>query len=233
MSEQVSININPPQENQQGPATAQKPSTISIPRAIITFVVVLGIIVGSGYYFGSTRFWKTYDTTPAIDKREALYTQKAQADPQNPDNYVELGYIYFQKKDYQKAETFYEKAVSLNDNNYRAHYNLGLTFLALGKKDRAVEQYKKAIEISPKAQGGHLSLGELYVTMKDYAKAEPELDAAYKDDPGDAQLLADIGFVKEKLGKRDQALQAYSQSLGFGTNNQEAKEGLARLNKSK
>lgn len=229
----------PTQQSTAIPASDQNISTaaigdnISLSRAFISLVVILLILISGGYALGKYKFWRTYDTTSYADRMEALYTQKAKDDPNNPDNYIQLGYTYFQKQKYDQAISCYQKALALDDKNYQAHYNLGLAFDASGKKDRAIQEFQKAINIAPKAQPAHLSLGMLYLAKGTYDKAESELNKAYEANPGDAQLLYNLGLAKEKLGKKDDAIQAYQASLDLMPTNTAAKQALQRLQSNK
>lgn len=229
------LNISPQPEVNLTAAVANKPpvQTISYTKALIIFIVTLMVIGSGGYALGKYKFWRTYDTTPRLDREESLWLERANADTNNPDNYVELGWVYFQKKQYDKAESAYKKALALDDKNYKAHMNLGITYQQEQKDDRAITELEKAIEIAPKAQAAHLSLGQLYFAKANWAKADSELEAAYKANPGDAEVLYKLGVTKEKLGKKSDAIDVYRQVLSFMPEQQDAKGALARLTAKK
>jgi len=61
----------------------------------------------------------------------------------------QIGIIYYQQKDYQKAKTELERALGLNSNYANAIYFLGLTYDKLGLKDQAIVQISKVFEANP------------------------------------------------------------------------------------
>jgi tetratricopeptide (TPR) repeat protein len=67
-----------------------------------------------------------------------------------PAAYLFIGNIYFQKKEYDEAETYYKKAIKKDQNNADAYNNLA--WLYYTKNDRLDEAEKlalKAMELNP------------------------------------------------------------------------------------
>jgi len=217
------------QENLTATTLTAPKDTMSLWNALAILVIVIGVLAAGGYALGKYKFWKTYDTTPRLDRMEALYNEKVAADPNNPINYVNLGYVYFQKKDFEKAIADYRKAISLDDKNYAAHFNLGAAYAQTGKDDRAISEYQKAIDIAPRAEDAHLSLGMLYKAKSDWVKAEKELETANSLNPGDVVVLYNLGTVKEKQGNKDEAINIYQSAVQLMPTYTEAKQALQRL----
>ncbi len=84
-------------------------------------------------------------------------TQEAIADLENSlrlnsQNYAanfNLGGLYFDSKNYEKAVLFYEKAVSINISSDDAYYRLAETYQKLDRKDDALQSCQKALKINP------------------------------------------------------------------------------------
>lgn len=233
MSESQVIPENLNGNDVDSPQTKKANDVISWPKAVAILLVIVVALVGGGYALGKNKFWKTYDTTPKLDRQEALFNEKIAADPNNPDNYVSLGYVYFQKKDYEKAIANYKKALSLNDKHYSGHFNLGVAYQQTDKVDRAIQEFQKAIEIAPKAPAAHLSLGLAFKAKGEWDKANKELEEANKLNPGDSQVLYQLGTVKEKLGQKDVAIQIYQSAVDLLPSYEEAKQALQRLKSEK
>jgi tetratricopeptide (TPR) repeat protein len=81
--------------------------------------------------------------------------------PQSTDALVNLGTIWYNKRDYQEAERLYTAAIEIDPNCALAHYNLGNLHDELGRKDEAIASYKRAIEIDPKYADPHYNLALL------------------------------------------------------------------------
>lgn len=207
----------------------QKPTdTISYTRALLVLFAIFLVLGGGGYALGKYKFWKV-NAVPMLDQKEAIYSGRIQTDPNNPGNYIQLGYVYFQKGDSEKAIVNYQKAVALDDKSYQAHYNLGVVYATADKKDRAIQEFQKAIEIAPKAGSAHLGLGMVYKSQEAYDKAVTELEQAYKADPGDVEVLYTLGTLQEKLGNLEEAKKDYEDAVSVLPSHKQAKEALDRL----
>lgn len=61
----------------------------------------------------------------------------------------QIGIVYYQQKDYQKAKIELERAVELDLNYANAIYFLGLTYDKLGQKPQAIAQISKISDLNP------------------------------------------------------------------------------------
>lgn len=64
----------------------------------------------------------------------------------------QLGLLYYQKQDFDRAQAEMERAVSLNENYSNARYFLGLIYDKKGDKARALEQFSKISQLNPDNQ---------------------------------------------------------------------------------
>ena len=188
---------------------------------------VVGVIIGKAF------FWENYNTTPVADRIIEVAQQKVAKDPKNPKNYVDLGWGYFKKKDYNNALAQYKKAIDLDRKYYPAYLNLGLLYIDTGKYDLAVSTLKQAVALQPKSSNAHLNLGIAYGKLGKYQEAIKELDAAYELSPGSTKIIYEKGVVLEKMGKIEEAKYQYQSALEFDPKYDEAKQALERLNKKK
>lgn len=67
----------------------------------------------------------------------------------NPKLYVNLGSLYYDAGNYDKAIIFYRKGAELDPKSAAAYFNLGNAYSNTGETDKAVEAYRKAIELKP------------------------------------------------------------------------------------
>lgn len=88
-----------------------------------------------------------------------------------------LGWAYYNKKQYTLSETYYLKALDLDPKFINAQRGLGLTYIALGRIDEAVEILERAVKDYPKVALLYDDLAKVYVLSHDYDKA---LDAYHK-----------------------------------------------------
>lgn len=78
-------------------------------------------------------------------------------------------------KEWADAIIQLEESDKAQPNNADTNNLLGFSNRKLGKLDVSLTYYKKALAVDPKHLGAHEYLGELYLMMKDPAKAKTEL----------------------------------------------------------
>ena len=88
-----------------------------------------------------------------------------------------LGWAYYNKKEYTLSETYYLKALDLEPKFINAQRGLGLTYIAMGRIDEGVKIFEKAVKDYPKFAPLYDDLARVYVLSHDYEKA---LDAYQK-----------------------------------------------------
>jgi len=88
-----------------------------------------------------------------------------------------LGWAYYNKKEYTLSETYYLKALDLEPKFINAQRGLGLTYIAMGRIDEAVKIFEKAVKDYPKFAPLYDDLAKVYVLSHDDEKA---LDAYQK-----------------------------------------------------
>jgi Tfp pilus assembly protein PilF len=78
-------------------------------------------------------------------------------------------------KDYRGAKPMLEKLLAKSPRDADVLNLMGYCSRKLGDPDEALEYYQKALAINPRHIGANEYLGELYLEMKDLAKAEERL----------------------------------------------------------
>jgi tetratricopeptide (TPR) repeat protein len=100
-----------------------------------------------------------------------------------------LGMIYFQQREYAKAESYFRKALDLEPEAFEPLVNLGGTLLALGRVEEAIEVCGRAQSARPKDALANAQLGLGYFLAGDdesalnYLLLTQELDPAHFTNP--------------------------------------------------
>lgn len=89
-----------------------------------------------------------------------------------------LGWAYYNKGDYAKAEQYFEKALTLVPAFLVAKMNLGRTYLATGRLHDALGLFEEVAKIEPKNPALLLELGRTYRLLGDYRSARLALRGA-------------------------------------------------------
>jgi len=80
--------------------------------------------------------------------------------------FYNLGLVYFQKGEYQKAENELKNTIYLNPNFSKAYYDLGYLYFIQEKYDNTIEQWNKILEIEPNFPNKYIVLNNLGIVYK-------------------------------------------------------------------
>jgi len=102
--------------------------------------------------------------------------------------YLNMGYAYYRKGEYDKAEDAVKDALIRNPIFPRAIYTLGLIYKAKGDYDSAINQFKKAVGIMPDYIDAHWELANLYIELGKKAKAIKHLRTVIEKDVNETRI---------------------------------------------
>ncbi|HVZ81778.1 MAG TPA: tetratricopeptide repeat protein [bacterium] len=145
-----------------------------------------------------------------------------QDEPKDVSAYKNLGFIYFQQKDYKKAVGFWTKAVNLQADP-QIHKFLGFSYYNLGNFNDAIDHYAKSIaleKMKPEADQDKDSLDETYY----------DLGVAYNDNASFDQAAEAFGNAFRVNPKDANAAVAQAQSLDAAVNSHMEKASNFLLN---
>jgi tetratricopeptide (TPR) repeat protein len=118
--------------------------------------------------------------------------------------YINRGYEYKQKKDYDHAIQDYDQAIKINPNFAQAFNNRGVVYYFKGQYDRAIRDYDQAIKIDPNtvsaAYKPFYSRGLVYYHKGQYDRAIQDFDQAIKRDPNHTDA---IKYRAEAMAKKN------------------------------
>ncbi len=125
-----------------------------------------------------------------------------------------LGSIYERQRKYDLAEEQFKKVLAANPLNAAASNYLGYMLADRGVRlEESVKYIQKALQLEPN-NGAYLdSLGWAYFKMNRYDLAEPHLEKAAHLISGDPTIQEHLGHVYMRLGKKEQAREAWERAL--------------------
>ncbi|UCD84381.1 MAG: tetratricopeptide repeat protein [Deltaproteobacteria bacterium] len=74
----------------------------------------------------------------------------------------DLGEVYFEQKNYEKAIENFREAIKLIPGSINAHNNLGLAYKNKGDLEKAVREFNAALELDPDSVAVHFNLARTY-----------------------------------------------------------------------
>lgn len=118
-----------------------------------------------------------------VEEAIEAYMKAIELNPNAAGALVNLGTIYFHKRDWKKSEQFYRAAVEADPKYSLAHYNLGNLYDERSDPDRAYAHYHAALRIQPQYADAHYNLALLHQGQGDMMKALSHWQTYLKIDP--------------------------------------------------
>ena len=150
--------------------------------------------------------------------------EKVRQNPNNPEAYSNLGFVYGDLGHYEKALVSFKEAIRIKPDDALAHYNLGVSYSNLGHHEKAIVSYKEAIRIKPDYVDAHGNLGFVYSNLGHYEKALVSFKEAIRIKPDDALAHYNLGDTYTTLGRNDEANTEYKEALRLNPNHDFALE---------
>jgi Tfp pilus assembly protein PilF len=75
---------------------------------------------------------------------------------------LSMGYAYYKKGEYSKAENYLKEALLRNPVFPIAYYTLGLVYVKYGDDKTAIDEFQKAIDIMPNYMDAHWEVANAY-----------------------------------------------------------------------
>lgn len=162
--------------------------------------------VGRAYLFNNRGLicWKL----GLIDQAKQDFLASINLDGDNGDPYFNLGLIYLDDSDYEKALHYLDRAVELDPEDSQFLAELGHLYLELDREKEALRLFEKAFTNDPDDAQVDFHLGHYFL----YKKREPRSAVKYynrglKKDPSDQFALADYAVAHLILGNKRKSLQ--------------------------
>jgi type IV pilus assembly protein PilF len=109
------------------------------------------------------------DWDKAIEQYKIASSNLLYATPHYP--LSNIGFVYYQQKKYDLAETYYRRALKAKRDYTGAMQGLARTYLATNRIDEAIDMLEKALELAPESAFLHYDLANAYRQKRDYKRA--------------------------------------------------------------
>ncbi len=127
-----------------------------------------------------------------------------------------------------EAEKYYRLALAKEPENPRFLHHLGELLISI-KPEEAVSYLKKVLISDAGRPGLHYDYARALIQVKKYAEAEKHLGIELRNKPDEPVFYLDMGNVKARLGKFDEALKYYNKVLSMDENNYKAQHNRALI----
>ena len=151
------------------------------------------------------------------------------ADPLDASAQNNLGAVYGKLGRIEEELAAYRKAIALDPEYVDAHHNLGLALLKRGKVEEGESELRRALSIDRAYAPAYLNLARSLSGRGEHQEAAEILSAGSRQVPGDADLQSLLGEVYLRLGRKDEAIDAFEQSLRLKPDQADLRQRLKTL----
>lgn len=166
----------------------------------------------------------------AFDSALAEYLEGQIAVSDQPGAHLNMGVVYSDMHQNEKAEAEYQAALRIDPEFIPAMVNLAMLYDTLGKKTNAEKQFRRVIELDPNMAEAQYSLGLLLA--EDPARlpeAADHLATAAKLSPENGRIRYNYGLALQKLGRAGEAEEALTSGLKLAANQRDKIDFLNAL----
>jgi Flp pilus assembly protein TadD len=140
----------------------------------------------------------------------AAFQKVTEADPTNPDGWVNIGRCAVQEGDMERARAVLEKALALSPNLARANFFYARVLRSDGNYEAAAARLRIVLGQYPRDRVALNDLGRILFLQRKYDEAVKSLQSVLAIDPEDLQahynlMLCYNGLGNEKLAKEHKA----------------------------
>ena len=158
--------------------------------------------------YAQSRTWKNSET---------LWAQTLKVNPREAIAHNNIGAVYLDQKDYEKAIEHFNQAI-VNKENYlevfEAYNNLGKACMDLKKYEDAITAYNHSLEITPSFAATWFDQGLCYSDMGKYGEAIADFTKFISLQPT-ANAYYSRGLAFKNSGKLDEAIEDYSTAIAL------------------
>ena len=147
-------------------------------------------------------------------QRDALKLRMGQAlNPTDAEGYIQLGNVYRELGEYEKAIESFQNAIVLDDNHPHAYNNLGLVYTDTRLFALAIEMFLAALELSPGNPAFYNNLGYAYDMTDQFEAARAAFQNAIESDPTFVDAYYNLASAYLQRDMYQDAIQHYETAL--------------------
>jgi arylsulfatase A-like enzyme/Tfp pilus assembly protein PilF len=158
------------------------------------------------------------------DEAERVYRQALERGIETSEIHSSLGLIYYNRRNFAKAEQELLVALTLEEINVPAHYRLADVYRATKKYTKAIEHYRRVLEINPGYVWALNGLGralamegkneEALAAFRDVVRIEPEMAPGYLN----------LAIHLERMDRLSEALELYQKFMDLSSEREFARQ---------
>ena len=156
-----------------------------------------------------------------LEKVTSLFRQAIQKDPDFWEAYYNLGIVYFNEENYNKALEQFDKVIKALPNFSKPYYGRGLIYLKQGRYDLALKDFERVKELNPNDYKAYYYIGRVLRKQKKFKEAEKSLKKATEINPDFAPSFFEWGNVYYDKKNYRKAIEYYRSAAELNPDNYE------------
>ncbi len=153
----------------------------------------------------------------------ADYKSAIQINPRFARAYLNLGNVFHDRGDLDKALGFYGDAIKADSQYSQAFFNRGNIYFEQGEHDKSILEYDQAIQIRPIWAEAYYNRGNVYLFGKEeWVNAIFEFDKAIKFNTSHVRAICNRGVARSRNGEYAQAIGDFNRVLQLKEDDAEA-----------
>ena len=124
-----------------------------------------------------------------------------------------LGAVFIDNGDYQKALFYITRAIQIKPNYAEAHRNMAVILGSMGKKEEAIYYFQEAIKNKPDYTDAMRRLGDIFTQEKRFEEAVRQYKRLLIYEPNDYEVYNNLGVVFAQMGKKEEAIIQFGKAL--------------------
>jgi predicted O-linked N-acetylglucosamine transferase (SPINDLY family) len=140
---------------------------------------------------------------------ERLYGAVLRASPKHAQALYLLGFVHFQRGQYEEAERLIGRALALNPQSPDAWYNRGCALQRLNRHGEAVSCFDRAVSLKPDYDEAWTNRGVALLAQRSHERALESFDKALALKPLDREALSNRGTTLFELKRYEEAAANY------------------------
>jgi Flp pilus assembly protein TadD len=146
--------------------------------------------------------------------------------------YANLGQLYVQTGQNDKAEVAFLKGLEMDNKNIPVMNNLGLYYIRSGKLQAAIDVFNRALQIDPDEPYVNNNIGLALLKSKKAVEALKHINHSLKFYPENAYAYKHLGMAQLQLKQKDEACASWQRALDLGYEKTFDKEVSDLLNRN-
>jgi len=164
-----------------------------------------------------------------VDAAVLAYKGAIIEDPSYVDPYINLGAIYFDRKNYEGAKEMFSKATEADATNAEAFANLGRVSYKLNLLVEAEAAFNSALGLSSANSEYLKELGKVQYRKKNYKEMVVTLTKCHDNGGGDHLTWFMLGKGEDKQDNKTDAIAAFKKSIALKSDNYNSNFALGQI----